>query len=237
MGKTIGSQSGVFGASDISISTNTTFDLPIVMETESEIHGVQFKLIYDSELFVPALPRLTERSAHMTLGSNVTDDGLMVVIYSEEGRAIPTGTEPVLTIPFRTHDAIRTTHDIKMEFEEVVLAASCTENIPVEIEPINLKTDTFVPDIWSLSQNYPNPFNSETSIGYHVPQAERVKVIVFNTLGQMIRTLVDGRQQPGTYRVRWDGSDNSGRPVPSGIYFYQLTAGDFSQTKRMILMK
>ncbi|UCE20199.1 MAG: choice-of-anchor D domain-containing protein, partial [Gemmatimonadota bacterium] len=236
-GKTIGSQPGVFGASDISVSTNTTFELPIFMETATEIYGLQFRLKFGSEFFIPALPRLTERSAHMTLVSNITDDGLIVVIYSPEGRAVPAGTEPVVIIPFRMQDTGSVTRSIKMEFEGVILAVSCRENIPVEIEPISFKKDTFVPESWSLLQNYPNPFNPETSIGYHVPRPEHVKVIVFNTLGQMIRTLVDGMQQPGAYTVRWDGYDNSGRPLPSGIYFYQLTAGDYSQTKRMILIK
>ena len=70
-----------------------------------------------------------------------------------------------------------------------------------------------------------------------MPESGSITLAVYNTLGQRIRTLVDGRQDAGYYTLQWDGLDEAGQPVSSGIYFYRLTAGEFSQTKRMVMMK
>ncbi len=85
---------------------------------------------------------------------------------------------------------------------------------------------------FELSQNYPNPFNSTTVIEYALPVSSRVTLDVHNILGQKVETCVDGFQQPGYYSFLWYAPDKA-----SGIYFYKLTAGDFTQTKRMMLIK
>ena len=94
-----------------------------------------------------------------------------------------------------------------------------------------------LPIEFRLSQNYPNPFNPETNIEYQLPQAGFVNLTVFNILGQNVRTLVDGYQDAGYYSAHWNGANESGVKVPSGIYFYRVTAGDFSQTKKMMMLK
>jgi hypothetical protein len=94
-----------------------------------------------------------------------------------------------------------------------------------------------VPTAYALYQNYPNPFNPETDIRYQIPEGGQVQLTVYNVLGQTITTLVDGYRAAGSYTVRWFGSDQSGRGLGSGIYFYRLQAGDFSETRKMVLMK
>ncbi|MFQ5706197.1 MAG: carboxypeptidase regulatory-like domain-containing protein [bacterium] len=93
-----------------------------------------------------------------------------------------------------------------------------------------------VPEKFALLQNYPNPFNPETSINYQLPKNSPVTLKIYNILGQEIRTLIDKKQAPGTYSVKWDGKDNFGRPVASGIYIYQLKAGDNTKLSRRMLM-
>ena len=88
------------------------------------------------------------------------------------------------------------------------------------------------PARFSLSQNYPNPFNIRTSMQFHLPQAASVLLEVYNVLGERVVTLMNERQQPGFKSLSWDASD-----VSSGLYFYKLTAGDFTETKRMMLVK
>ncbi|MGH7456771.1 MAG: T9SS type A sorting domain-containing protein, partial [bacterium] len=83
-----------------------------------------------------------------------------------------------------------------------------------------------------LAQNYPNPFNPSTNIAFALVQAGNVKLRIFNALGQKVATLVNGRMSAGQHNVAWDA-----RNVPSGIYFYKLEAGAFSQTRKMVLMK
>ena len=94
-----------------------------------------------------------------------------------------------------------------------------------------------LPESYALHQNYPNPFNPETEIRFQIPEANYVVVRIFNTLGQEIRTLVDGEVQAGHHSVRWDSKDNNGNLISSGVYFYQLQSGNFSQTKKMILLR
>ncbi|MCE5270904.1 T9SS type A sorting domain-containing protein [bacterium] len=96
-----------------------------------------------------------------------------------------------------------------------------------------------LPKAFALKQNVPNPFNPSTVISYDIPEGKnvRVELRVFNLRGQLVRNLVSEQRDPGTYSVFWDGRDDSGRGVGSGVYFYRIQAGDFHMTRKMILMK
>jgi hypothetical protein len=94
-----------------------------------------------------------------------------------------------------------------------------------------------VPTAYALDQNWPNPFNPETTLSYALPESGEVELAVFNVLGQKVKTLVSGHQEAGAYEVIWDGSDESGNKVASGIYFYRAKINDFSKTRKMVLLK
>jgi hypothetical protein len=93
------------------------------------------------------------------------------------------------------------------------------------------------PTEFSLLQNYPNPFNPETNIKYNLAEGAGVQLRIYNIVGQVVRTLVSEQQSAGRYQVRWDGTDDRGSAVSSGIYFYQISAGSFSDVKRLMLLK
>ena len=93
------------------------------------------------------------------------------------------------------------------------------------------------PTIFSVSQNYPNPFNPVTNFRVALPEASHVKIEIFNILGQKIKTLVDEDMRAGVFIVDWDGKDERGVKVSSGIYFYRITTDDFSDIKKMVLLK
>jgi hypothetical protein len=93
------------------------------------------------------------------------------------------------------------------------------------------------PSGFSLSQNYPNPFNPVTNIAFTVPRTAHVRLDVYNVVGQKVKTLVDQEMKPGSYAADWDGTDQSGKAVSSGIYFYRMEAGDFAGMKKMLLLK
>jgi hypothetical protein len=94
-----------------------------------------------------------------------------------------------------------------------------------------------VPTEYALLQNYPNPFNPETTIEYQLPEAGQVRITIYSILGVPIRTLVDRSQPVGHYKINWDGRDNAGGLMPSGLYFYRIESGNFSAMKKMIMMK
>jgi hypothetical protein len=91
----------------------------------------------------------------------------------------------------------------------------------------------------SLDDNYPNPFNPTTTIKYSIAERGQVSLKIYNAAGQLVRTLIDEEQAPvqGGFSKVWNGMNEQGQPVASGVYFYQLTAKNFSQTKKMVLLK
>ena len=89
----------------------------------------------------------------------------------------------------------------------------------------------------SLSQNYPNPFNPTTTIAFSLAAKGHVRLNVYNVSGQLVRTLANETRDSGAYSLTWDGRDQAGSPVSSGVYFYKLVSGSFSQTKKMVLLK
>jgi len=104
----------------------------------------------------------------------------------------------------------------------------------LEVKEVSTPTK---PTVFSLSQNYPNPFNPKTIIRFALPKDSRVKLEVYNVLGQKVKTLVDEELTPGLKEVEWDGKDHNGFEVASGIYFYRIEANDFSDIKKMVMLK
>jgi photosystem II stability/assembly factor-like uncharacterized protein len=98
----------------------------------------------------------------------------------------------------------------------------------IGIQPVSNE----IPNKFSLSQNYPNPFNPKSNIKFQIAKSGDVKLVIFDVLGREVTTLVNEKLSPGTYEVTWDGSS-----YPSGVYFYELITQDYSQTKRMVLIK
>ncbi|UCE08465.1 MAG: T9SS type A sorting domain-containing protein, partial [bacterium] len=96
--------------------------------------------------------------------------------------------------------------------------------------------DGSIPSSFELFQNYPNPFNPSTTIQFYVPKTSRVTIKIFSILGTEIKTLINAKFDAGSYKVIWDGKDNRNQPVTSGVYFYQMNAGDFQVTRKMILL-
>jgi hypothetical protein len=98
-------------------------------------------------------------------------------------------------------------------------------------------TPSGVPLHFELAQNVPNPWVSGTRIFYTLPHEDQVVLRVYNPVGQLVRTLVSGKESAGFKRVAWDGRDDVGRRVPSGVYFYRLQAGGFTDTKKMVVIR
>lgn len=99
------------------------------------------------------------------------------------------------------------------------------------------KAASELPTEFRLHQNYPNPFNPATTIRFEIPEETRTYLNIYNMLGQRIRTLVNEIKQPGIYSVVWDGSAESGEVAATGIYIYQIKAGDFKQSKKLLLLR
>lgn len=101
----------------------------------------------------------------------------------------------------------------------------------------NDHSDPLLPDRFVLKQNYPNPFNPETEISFNLPVASHTKLEIFNILGKSVVMLVDEHMTAGQHSVHWFGKTDKGEQAASGIYFYKITAGDYFDIKKMVLIK
>ena len=88
-----------------------------------------------------------------------------------------------------------------------------------------------------LNYNYPNPFNPVTTISYKLPQAALVRMTIYDLLGRQVKTLINKTQDTGYKSVIWDATNDYGKPVSAGVYLYQIQAGNFVQSRKMVLLK
>jgi choice-of-anchor B domain-containing protein len=101
----------------------------------------------------------------------------------------------------------------------------------------HIKSSPKLPTDYLLEKNYPNPFNPTTTVVYQLSRQSEVQIEIYNLLGQKVRTLLNERKEPGAYEAVWDGKNDHGKQVGSGIYLYRMVANEFVQVRKMILMR
>jgi hypothetical protein len=216
-----------------------SFEISLEGKVDMEVAGLQFDISYDPNFVTLLEPALTSRTEGLQVFSNTKDGNQRIGIVDLSGQNyIPAGESPLIVLRGRGTDLS------SIKIKEAILVDKDANKIPVEIvgemkkgeEGSDVK-ESIVPKDFSLSQNLPNPFNPQTEISYDIPNACHVSLSIYNLLGQRTRTLVDEYQTTGHKTVHWDGKDDQGIQVASGIYFYQIQAGDFTDAKKMILMK
>ena len=117
------------------------------------------------------------------------------------------------------------------------ITGSIQDPMMISLSPLSIGDRGYVPDTYVLSQNYPNPFNPVTAFGFGVPEPAHVTVKIYNILGQEVRELYRGHMEPGYQFMKWDGKDMFGTPGPSGMYIVVMQAGEFLDTKKLIMLK
>lgn len=153
----------------------------------------------------------------------------------------PKGTAPIKTLTTTTYLDTEVTGGQNYYYRLSAYDFSGNESafsaeLPVSITDVNDRSGG-IPTVFALQQNYPNPFNPETSIQYQLPTPGHVTLVIYSSLGQEVRRLVD-RSQPAAYHVVvWDGRDDSGNLLPSGVYFYRIESGKFTAMKKLVMMK
>jgi len=96
---------------------------------------------------------------------------------------------------------------------------------------------SMLPEEFNLYQNFPNPFNPVTTIHYELPEQTHVTIVIYDMLDRTVRQLINSTQEAGYKSVLWDATDSFGKPVSAGVYLYQIKTGDFTQTRKMLLLK
>jgi len=122
------------------------------------------------------------------------------------------------------------------DLSDVSIEARASNNRPLDFE-LEATEIPAVPTTYAMAKNYPNPFNPKTTIRFDLPETQQVRLVIFDTTGRRITTLIDEARPAGFHSIEWDGRDDRGNQLASGVYFYRIDAGPLSQTERMVLLK
>jgi hypothetical protein len=221
------------------VLTGQTISVDVSLANLEALQGYGFELIYDSEKFEFVGSAAAEDDLLKSAGGETP----LFFEYAEPGRVTVanaivnggsvSGGGAVATLTFK----------VLREFEDnarfevadgLVVDPSALTNQVVVLGALDIQS---TPTEFSLLQNFPNPFNPETTIKYNLAEGADVHLRIYNIVGQVVRTLVAERQSAGRYQVRWEGTDDRGMTVSSGIYFYQISTGKFQDVKRLMLLK
>ncbi len=149
------------------------------------------------------------------------------------------GVVNILNVQFRiSGNGQSNDNTVSLSFSAMAAAITFSDLLPY----LNVNQENIAPAAEEIPaayaiENFPNPFNPSTEIRYQLPEAVEVKITVYNVLGQEVQTLVRGRQEAGNYLVRWEGRNEQGQQVPSGMYFLRMKAGRFIADRKLLLLK
>jgi hypothetical protein len=160
----------------------------------------------------------------MLVSKTVDNNLIRVLIYSDDGTRMSSGYNSILKIE----------NNGNFKINDIQLSSADGQLLKAEVSG---GKDGLRPDDFVLKQNYPNPFNPSTEVAFSLARMNDIRLTIYNVLGQEVRLLADGTFAAGDHTVVWDGKDNSGRAVSSGVYFYRLSAKDFMTEKKMLLLK
>jgi photosystem II stability/assembly factor-like uncharacterized protein len=155
--------------------------------------------------------------AQITNGINGVNSGTIEINYQANS-----GIARIATITVTSTGAIGSPATVQVQQEQYTDVETFGDEMPKD---------------YALQQNYPNPFNPQTIIRYDLPRSSFVRITIFNLLGLEVKLLVNEEKGTGKHNIYWNSTDNSGKKVSSGVYFYTITADNFTQTKKMVLMK
>ncbi|PKK83962.1 MAG: hypothetical protein CVT49_05920 [candidate division Zixibacteria bacterium HGW-Zixibacteria-1] len=211
-------------------------------EFPDDVAGIELRVDYDPHAIDLLKPELAFTDKKFTLISNDNLNGrLKIVMYNSFDLAnpeslIPAGASDIISIPAVAKQDIQANDKSKIKISQVFLSTAKATEIPTE--PDN---PPILPTTFELYQNYPNPFNPATRIDFEIGlngiAMEKVKLNVYNILGQQVKTLVNEEMSAGRHTVIWDATDNYGKRVATGIYLYRLEVGDRAESKKMLLLK
>jgi hypothetical protein len=160
------------------------------------------------------------------------NDLLRVLLYDQAGSdIIETGNNYVASLPFSI------SNPKSIGINKVIVVTEDLEKISDPTIEVKYSENPSIVSDYALEQNFPNPFNPSTTVRFSVPETNMVKITIYNALGERVRSLFLGEVEQGNHSVKWDGRDDSGRMVSSGMYIYKMTAGSFSDSKKMIFLK
>ena len=207
--------------------TNNMLELPVRVQGASAYRAVSFELNIDKEQLQVENVILVKESENVLMAFHERNGSLRVAVAS----AHPIKDTDLLRITFKNKSHANLS-DMKiqlMNFEIDAKRVDSPQEWMVAVEKL--------PQQFDLKQNYPNPFNPSTKIVYSVPQRSTVNIVIYNTIGQKLRELLNTSQDAGNYEIPWDGKDENGVEAPSGVYIVRFQADNLSKTIKVVKTK
>ena len=219
---------------------STTNSTPEIYKLKSGITGSSAILLVESDFFRAGDEVGVWNAAGALVGSGVVKNKKAAITVwgrnkMDEGSSFGAEQNEPLRLTV-WHNDRNEEHDLTVQ-EVVCIGRGELDDPSIRYEEntamlVNVRHPEEIPDRYTLHQNFPNPFNPSTTIQYHIPRDESVTLTVYNLLGQKVETLVDERQQAGSYEILFKADQ-----LASGVYFYRLRAGNYTEVKRMILLR
>jgi FlgD Ig-like domain len=188
------------------------------------ISALRFEITFEKRLNYKA-PDISTRVQTFNNYVNFQDNVVTFVLLDMDGKGIPPGSGSIVSIPL----------DGEQRFD-VTGAFASTRTTGISEIPYTVLSESVETESLILEQNDPNPFSGRTRLDFWIPGAADTKLVIYDVGGALIRTLIDSRLETGPHSIEWDGRDDSGKAVDSGIYLYKLYAGVYSVTKKMVFL-
>jgi len=209
--------------------------LSVDIEYDGPIRGLEFELEYNSELIEVFYPRLSFFQENVMISNNILNDGIIKVIaVNLHSGLIQNENNSYVIIPINFNGNQYQTASVSLQNFKLAGADGELINFVSRIPETDVKV---IPVEFSLSQNFPNPFNPSTQIRFDLPKDDHVILSVYNMVGQKVRTLHSAKMTSGYHSIIWDGTNDSGNFVSTGMYFYAIHAGQYQDIKKMLFLK
>lgn len=255
----------LFRVGEASFISESEFVIPVLISHDEDLAAMDIPLTYSAGVTLTqvsfentAVADFDVKIANIDSENNRVTIGLVKMVNAPQQnpylKPAANGGNTVANLHFKLDDptlqsveigtfaSADPSHELMFVYNEYVDGVPHVRDLTPEFVggqvSLNARTPNLaLPTEFSLSQNVPNPFNPSTQVSFALPTAAKVNLSIYNVLGQHVKTLVDTDMRAGYQTVTWDGTDNTGHTVASGVYFYKLNAGDFTATKKMLMLK
>ena len=209
--------------------------LSFEIEYSGPVRGFEFELEYNPALVGVHSPGLSNFQDHVMVSSKESGTGVLKILVADlQGGTIEGLNRSFITIPVEFKGNQYQVASVTMEGIKLAGADGSLVNVVARTTTSDVKV---IPGEFALQQNFPNPFNPSTEIRYDLPEEGFVNLSIYNMMGQKVRTLRSETMQPGYHSMVWDGKNDVGSQVATGMYFYSIHTGSFQATKKMLFLK
>ncbi len=232
----------VWAANKVVVNKAVDSDVTFNLSTDQELAGLAVALKFadkNDDVTITGYSFEGTRLENLSLKEVIIDNvEKTVVVYGivlNEANIAP-GDGPIVNLTVAGTGKVNFTLTTIGKQEGITLVTPMAQEIPNEFEQ-SISGSSVLPASYDFFQNFPNPFNATTTIRYNLPEQANVRLEVFNILGQRVKTLVNEPQTAGYKQVVWDGKNDQGDNVSSGVYFYRISAGKHRDVFKMSLLK